>query len=156
MGWIFKRKPPPKSKMQIWGPVFIPILAIIILGLIGLVFNSVIDAQKALAAEVKKIEEKKVDNTTLKLMIEKQAATSQVQQQRTDEKFEQQQKSIEKTLDYMQQQQTAKPSIPGNFNFGASKSSRLSPKEFKQYMTLTPEQKRAFKKTFPQYTHLPN
>jgi negative regulator of sigma E activity len=59
--WIFKKEPPPKPKLPAWVNIAAPVIFAVILGLTGVVYNSIAEDLK-----------QKVDNKTLQLMIEKQ------------------------------------------------------------------------------------
>lgn len=152
MNWFFKEPPPPpppKSKIPGWVNIATPIIFAIIVGLTGFVFTGLNDQVKAMEVEfkgeIKDIENKKVDNTTLQLMIEKQ-----------DDRIQTQQKNIDRTLEeikILRQQQYRLPNAPSSMR--VEEKPTLSPDEFKQYLKMNTEERAAFRKLHHSYNALP-
>jgi hypothetical protein len=168
MSWFKKTPPPPprKSYLQPVLQIAVPIVFMIMIGLLGIVYNG-------LAEEVKT----KADKQSLRLMIEHQESVIESNQ----ETLEKQQNNIEKqqaimnqtlqTIQILQMEQKAireeqiriredqKLQPPSGLSIMTSprveEKPPLSPSEFKEYMKLSPEEKEAFRKLHPAYQSLP-
>lgn len=148
MSWFRKKQQPPPKKSWIANPnIIVPILGIIIFGLIGTVYTSV-------AEELKQ----KVDNKTLQLMIEKdrdQINDLKEYNKETQGAIKKNQEAIQKLL--IQQaiiSPASKPVRDSNIVEVEDKPP-LTPKEFKEYLQLSTEERAAFRKLHPSYESLP-
>ena len=168
---LFRRQPPPPppSKIPTWVQLVTPIIMAIVLGLGAFIGNSFSETIKEIKTQVEKVDEKKVDNKTLQLMIERQELMIKHQQEEADKqreldakKFEQIQKTQSKTLERIEtmqvekrpvvvEQPKAKIRAPSGFSVGgksdgASRAVELSPEEFERYMKMDPEIRVKYKK----------
>ena len=153
MPW-FRREPPPpppKSTLSTVMQIAVPIIFMIMIGLLGIVYNG-------LAEEVKT----KADKESLELMIQNQKQlieTNQRTLEKQQQNIEKQNESIQQTLQIIKEVQTEQkllrqaPSAPSGVT--VREAPPLSPKEFKEYMEMTPAQKEAFRKLHPAYESLP-
>jgi predicted PurR-regulated permease PerM len=86
-----------------WKRYSVPtLIVLVIFGLIGVIFNGMADDIKSTQAQIEILKKEKVDNDTLKLLIEQQSKMLEMQQKSIDDKFNMQQKSIEQTLKVLQ------------------------------------------------------
>jgi len=156
---LFRREPPPPppSKIPGWVQLVTPIIMAIVLGLGAFIGNSFSETIKEIKGQVEKVDEKKVDNTTLQLMIERQEMLIKHQQEEADrqrqedaKKFDQIQKTQTKTLERIEAVQTQKTAIsaPSNMRIKAKPTTEkvaLTPEQFEKYMSLKPEVRRKYK-----------
>lgn len=157
MSWFRKEPPPPPPRKNYLQPVLqiaVPIIFMIMIGLLGIVYNG-------LAEEVKT----KADKESLQLMIQNQKQlieTNQKTLEKQQQNIEKQNDSIQQTLQIikevqieqkMMRQQPAPSGIM--MRSGTVEKPPLSPQEFQQYMKMSPEEKEAFRKLHPTYESLP-
>ena len=64
--------------MRNW-KIYVPILAAIMMGLVGLVYNSMAKDVEKNAVKIEEIQKEKVDNKTLQMMIQQQKEVIQIQ-----------------------------------------------------------------------------
>jgi len=155
MSW-FRREPPPPppSKIPGWVQLVTPVIMAIVLGLGAFIGNSFSETIKDIKTQVEKVDEKKVDNKTLQLMIERQDMLIKHQQEEAErqreldaQKFEQIQKTQTKTLERIETMQIrknpAKISAPSGFSVQGKSDGpeldTLTPEEFERYMKMDPE-----------------
>ena len=151
---FFKKReppPPPKPTFPHWVNITVPIIFAVILGLLGLVYNS-------LAEDVKR----KADQTTIEQMLINQRQVIDHNQQVLDkqqENIEKQQQTLEKTLhviiELQTEQRVLKEKISAPSVSMPQYKKSISPKEFKEYMELTSEERQLFRELNPEYGHLP-
>ena len=90
---MFWKKEPPKPKIPQWAAISVPIVFAVMIGLIGLVYNTMAADIKDVKTNVEKVEEKKVDNTTLQLMLKNQALMIKQQKEQADRQRQEEEKS---------------------------------------------------------------
>ena len=138
----------------------------VIIGLIALVYNTMAADLKEVETKVEKVDEKKVDNKTLqlmlknqKMMIEQQKEEAERQREEDAKKFEQIQQTQQKTLERIEQQQRVAPpkefrvkSNSENVREERSEAARtqhkrtLTPEQFERYLLMKPEIQEKYKK----------
>lgn len=142
----------------------------VILGLGAFIGNSFSETIKEVKAKVESVDEKKVDNNTLQLMLKNQEILIKQQKEEADrqreedaKKFEAIQETQSKTLERIEtiQKEKSAPrpvvmSPPANLSIGGkadapaaksqSRAARLTPEEFEKYMSLKPEVRAKYKK----------
>jgi len=133
MFWRKPPPPPPKSKIPQWISVVTPIIFAVIAALAGLVYTSMAEEIKDVKESVEKVEQKKVDNRVLKLMIEKDRQALQTQQERNKE----QDKAIVENQKAIQQLLIHSPRNLGVKNPVEKKV--LPPELFEKYLSMKPE-----------------
>lgn len=167
---LFRREPPPpppkKSYLQPVLQIGVPIIFMIMIGLLGIVYNG-------LAEEVKT----KADKESLQLMIQHQESVIETNQKALEEQqdnIEENQKTLNTTLQIIQSLQMEQKALreeqvrireekqlqsPSGVSIMSSprivEKPPLTPSEFKEYMKLSPEEKEAFRKLHPAYESLP-
>jgi len=137
----FKSKPvpPPKYQLPAWISIAIPIIFAIILGLLGLVYNG-------MASDLEILEHDKADKEITYKQIE--------QNQRILEKHQQQLDDTLKVIIRIQtQMEPTKPVVIERDK--SDTETTLSPKEFQDYMNMSPENRAEFRKLHPSYRTLP-
>jgi hypothetical protein len=139
---MFWRKPPPPPKPKIpqWVSVVTPIIFAVIAALAGLVYTSMAEEIKNVKESVEKVEQKKVDNQVLKLMIEKDRQALQTQQERNKE----QDKAIIENQRAIQQLLIRSPK---NLVIKRQVDNKkvLPPELFEKYITMKPEIQEKYK-----------
>lgn len=127
--------PPPKPTTPTWVKIAIPLVFGIVVGLISIVYNS-------MAGEI----EKKVDNQTLQLMIEKDREAMQ----RNEDKDKEQSEAIKENQKAIQQLLVAPPSTlrvnPDAVTVKKTEKPTLTPEQFEKYMTMAPDVRAKYKK----------
>lgn len=148
MGWFKKEPPPPpKSKIPGWVNLVTPVIFAIIIGLLSIVYNG-------LAHDVEKIEQKmeqKVDNETLQMQIEylkEKDGEAEEYRKKTDARLEKLIIEMQQ-MKYQQQANQAPPSIEPQV--APTTGNVITTEEYNFYMSLTPEQKEAYKKAHPAF-----
>lgn len=166
MSWFRREPPPPPPKKNYLQPVLqigVPIIFMILIGLLGIVYNG-------LAEELKT----KADKESLELMIKHQESvieTNQKTLEKQQSNIEKQQQTLNQTLQVIQgiqmeqkalreeQERIKSPSTlrmaPVTGTVTKSEKPPLTPTEFQQYMKMSPEEKEAFRKLHPSYSTLP-
>lgn len=157
---FFNRKPPPPSpKIPIWIiQILTPLIMTIILGLIAFIGSGFSEDIKDIKIQVEKVDEKKVDNETLKFMIQKQELLIEHQQTEAErqrkqdaEKFDQIQRTQTKTLERIEEiaiqtpRQVSIKSPPAEV-IKQNSSVILTPDEFDRYMKMDENTKLRYKK----------
>jgi len=164
MYFSFFRKPnPPPPKIPQWVTVTVPIVFAVMIGLIALVYNTMAADVKEIKDNVKLVEEKKVDNTTLKLMLKNQKMMIEQQKDEADrqreedaKKFDQIQETQTQTLKTIQVMQQRPPiAAPSGFKITGPAQTHeaakaLSFKDFKAYKNASKEDQEAFIETMPE------
>lgn len=158
--WIFKKKepPPPQPKVPAWVIQLItPIMMTIVLGLVAFIGNGFTESLKDVKTQVEKVDERKVDNDTLRLMIENQNIVIQHQQQEAEKqrqddakKFDEIQKTQTKTLERIEAVQTQRAvnyKEPEKFEL---EKDLLTPEEFEIYMQMQAEVRKKYKQYLEQ------
>jgi len=82
------------------------VIVMVITALIGVIYTGMasdIDEQKK---KIEVLSEKKVDNDTLKMLIEQQSKLTEMQQKAIDDKFNMQQRTIEELIKKMPERNT--------------------------------------------------
>jgi len=162
MSW-FRREPPPpppppqRSYLQATLQIGMPIIFVIMIGLLGIVYNG-------LAEELKE----KADKDSLQLMIQNQKQlidTNQKTLEKQQENIEKQQDVISETLQIIREVQIEQKAMkqapalapPVSFRFKEAPADKppLTPAEFQQYMKMSAGEKAAFRKLHPSYATLP-
>lgn len=150
MSWFRRDPPPPPPKKGIppWVSITTPIVFAVVLGLLGIVYNG-------LAEE-------------LKTKADKEATLQSIQ---TNQKMlEKHQLSLDQTLQVITRMQAEReaqekydrenvPVAPERFKMMDStkvtEKPPLSPSEFQQYLNLSSEERKEFRKLHPSYATLP-
>lgn len=149
---IFRREPPPPPKTSSWIKIAVPITFGCIFALIGIVYNSMAGDVIEIKEHISIVEQKKVDNETLQLMLKNQEMMIIRQKEEADrkreedaKKFEKLQETQRKTLESIQMiQMQRQPGLPA-----------ITTEVYQYYMSLTKEQKIEFRKLNPAYQQLP-
>lgn len=162
MKWFRQEPPPPPppppkpSTLATVLQIGVPVIFLVLVGLLGIVYNG-------LAEEVKS----KASKETLKQMIitqQKLIESNEEDLNEQQEAIKKQQEAINKTLQTIIQMQTEQKymrqsTIPPRSDYNTTTETvekpPLSPKEFKEYLKMTPEEKEAFRKLHPAYKSLP-
>ncbi len=161
MSW-FRREPPPPppSKIPAWVQLATPIIMAIVLGLFAFIGNSFSESIKEVKEQVKTVDQEKVDNKTLQLMIQRQDILIQHQQEESErqrdldsKKFEDIQKTQTKTLERIETMQGEKRSVmispPSNVSIGGKadvlNKACLTPQEFEKYLSMDPNTRIKYK-----------
>lgn len=151
--WPFKKQPPPpKKSVPGWVQLATPIIFAIFLGMITFIGNGFSEDIKEIKSQVKEVDERKVDNQTLQLMIKNQAILIQQQKEEAEhkrqedsKKFEQLQQTQSETLKQLQMIQIQRaytpiePEIVSKGSSSISTKEALTPEEFDKYINLKPE-----------------
>ena len=147
--WIFKKQPPPKKTVPGWVQLAIPIVFAIFMAMGGFIGSGFSEDIKELKGSVKEVDEKKVDNETLQLMIKNQSILIQQQKEEAERKREEDAKKFErlqqtqaetlKQLQMIQIQKVYTPTEPKIVSSGSSSKSSLTPEEFDKYINMKPE-----------------
>lgn len=154
---IFKRKEPEKPKpFYVRQPiatvaVILTIIGMFVLGPVGIIYNGMTEELKH-----------KVDNQTLQLMlknqqtlIEQNKAEAERKREEDAKKFEELQRTQQRTLETIQNLQMQRPAQTQQSPVSTSQPV-VTKEVFEYYLTLTPDQKRAFKKLSPAFQVLPD
>jgi len=153
---FFKKTPPPPppKKMPSWVPLLTPIIFAIFIGLVTFIGNGFSEDIREVKEQVKVVEQKKVDNKTLQLMIQKQEMLIQHQRDEAEKqraldskKFEDIQRTQSKTLDRIEaiqapQKLIVQPQpvpVEKTKRLPSSSSCTLTPDEFERYMNMKPD-----------------
>jgi len=136
---IFRREPPPpppkpfyrKNPIATWA-VVLTMVGMFILGPIGVIYKTMAEDLKA-----------KANNETVLLYMK--------QQKETDDR---QWKAIEQQIQAPKSISINEP-VTRNKSLSDEEKPPLSPKEFQDYMNMSPENRAAFRKLHPAYANLP-
>jgi septal ring factor EnvC (AmiA/AmiB activator) len=179
---IFKKTtPPPAPKKQLpgWFGIITPVIMAIILGLSGIVYNSIAGELKDLKSDkadkqytYEKIEANqqilKENQVTLKEALE--SITKMQIETEKEKELEKERLELERQKAALREQRLQQSNVlspPLNFKMfdnGVQPRAEtvepctkpaLSPKEFKQYLQLNKEERAAFRKLHPSYATLP-
>ena len=140
---FWRKPPPPKPKIPQWLMITAPFIFAIVIGLIGLVYNTMAEEINDVKDSIVVVEQKKVDNRVLKLMIEKDRQALQTQHERNKE----QDKAIIENQRAIQQLLIKPPSlriIPKSDHVSNQKI--LPPDLFEKYISMKPEVRQKYKK----------
>lgn len=137
--FLFKKQPPPKSKIPNWLLYITPIFILIISALVSITYNSIASDLKEVKESVKEVDQKKVDNITLQLMINN---------------LKDQQQTIKETLQELKDIKKQQPVEKESITKEESKFS-LTREKIKFYFSLTKEQRANLRKADPTYLLLP-
>ena len=152
----FKKEPPPPPSPRVpaWVVQMItPLIMAIVLGLVAFIGNGFTEDLKELKNQVIEVDKTKVDNKTLKLLIENQNIIIQHQQeeaakqrQENAEKFEIIQRTQTKTLERIEAIQAPRRVIVEPTYESTNIGDALTPEEFERYMKMDPEVQKKYKK----------
>lgn len=146
---------PKKKTFAFWVNISVPIIFAIFIGLISFIGNGFSEDIKEIKGQIKEVDNTKVDNETLQLMIKNQSIL--IEQQKEDaahkreedtKKFEQIQKTQTETLkqlQYIQMDRTRNPRSSSTVINQNSEKAVLTPEEFNTYMNMHPEIKIKYK-----------
>lgn len=149
---FFKKQPPPKKSIPGWVQLATPIIFALFMAMATFIGNGFSEDLKELKSTVKEVDDRKVDNTTLQLMIKNQAILIQQQKeeaarQREEdskkfEKIQQTQTEALKQIQTIQMQRVYTPIEPQVVTKGSSSISTkevLTPEEFDRYINMKPD-----------------
>ena len=150
MGWFRKDPPPPpppKNTLVTFLQISIPVVFMIMIGLLGIVYNG-------LAEEVKS----KADKEVTYKAIEANQNILKEHQKTLDETLRvivkiQTERELQK--EYKQQPEAVMSSPSGFGVIQQQEKPPLSPKEFQEYLKLSPDDRAAFRSLHPSYQSLP-
>ena len=141
---------PSKKTLSFWVNLAVPIVFAIFMGMASFIGNGFSEDIKEIKGQIKEVDNSKVDNETLQLMIKNQAILIEHQKEESQRKIEEDAKKFEqiqqtqnetlKQLQLIQMQRYSKP-----ISVGAPPSSTipekdpLTPEEFDTYIKMEPE-----------------
>lgn len=141
--WFKKTPPIIKYKLPPWVSIAAPIVFTIFIGLLGLVYNG-------LASNIEALEEEKADKEITYKQIEQNQKILEKHQEQLDETL----KVIIRIQTQMNPDYTG-----GRYTIKEENKKEeplpLTPKEFEDYMNMSPENREAFRKLHPSYEALP-
>ena len=152
----FKKEPPPPPPPRVpaWVVQLItPFIMAIVLGLVAFIGNGFTEDLKEIKSQVEEVDKNKVDNTTLKLLIQNQNIIIQHQQEEAEkqrkenaEKFEALQRTQTKTLERIEVIQAPRNIVVEPKYKSAPVGDALTPEEFERYLNMSPETQKKYKK----------
>jgi hypothetical protein len=161
--WFIKKEPPPPPKKGVptWVVQMItPLAFALFMALATFIGSGFSEDIKDLKIQVKEVDEVKVDNNTLQLMIKNQELLIRHQQEEAEmqraqdaEKFDRIQRTQTKTLERIEAIQapksvrvTTEPVIIKSKEVVQPTGIILNPDEFERYMSMEPEMQIKYKK----------
>lgn len=138
--WFKKTPPVIKYKLPPWVSISAPIIFTIFIGLLGLVYNGI-------ASDIETLSEKKADKEITYKQIEQNQKILEKHQQQLDETLQ--------VIIRIQTQMEPSRSVMIKKENTKEEPRSLSPKEFEDYMNMSPENREAFRKLHPSYESLP-
>jgi hypothetical protein len=138
--WFKKTPPVVKYKLPPWIAIAAPIVFTIFIGLLGIVYNG-------LASNIEALEEEKANKEITYKQIEQNQKILEKHQQQLDETL--------KVIIRIQTQMEPPRSIMLKKENTTEEKLPLTPKEFEDYMKMSPENREAFRKLHPSYESLP-
>jgi ABC-type lipoprotein release transport system permease subunit len=141
---FWRKPPPPPPKKWFQQPaIILTVIAMFVLGPVGVIYNGMTEELK-----------KKVDNTTLQLMIQKDREALQRQEdalkerQKKDDKQDAAIVENQKTLMILRQQAQPQTSTTNSRVVKIQEENKkpLPPEFFEKYLTMTPEVQAKYKK----------